>query len=164
MVKNNMVDAIVATGAAIVDMDFFEALGFRHYQGTPFVDDRVLAEPLHRPDLRHLHRRGGAPGLRQDHPGDRRRPAPRALLLAGVHPGDGALPDRARREEGLPRPDRLRARRPDLLPGLLRQQRRLRPGPAPGEAPQGARLHRLGQGLPGADPDQDQGAGRRACS
>jgi deoxyhypusine synthase len=42
MVKNNMVDAVVATGATIVDMDFFEALGFRHYQGTPFVDDRVL--------------------------------------------------------------------------------------------------------------------------
>ena len=42
MVKNNMVDAIVATGAAVVDMDFFEALGFRHYQGTPFVDDREL--------------------------------------------------------------------------------------------------------------------------
>ncbi|MHB9096582.1 MAG: 1,9-bis(guanidino)-5-aza-nonane synthase [Syntrophales bacterium] len=42
MVKNNMVDAIVATGATIVDMDFFEALGFKHYQGTPFVDDRVL--------------------------------------------------------------------------------------------------------------------------
>jgi deoxyhypusine synthase len=35
MVKNNMVDAIVATGATIVDMDFFEALGFRHYQGVP---------------------------------------------------------------------------------------------------------------------------------
>ena len=42
MVKNNMVDAIVATGATLVDMDFFEALGFRHYQGTPFVDDRLL--------------------------------------------------------------------------------------------------------------------------
>jgi len=42
MVKNNMVDAIVATGASIVDMDFFEALGFRHYQGTPFVDDKLL--------------------------------------------------------------------------------------------------------------------------
>ena len=37
-----MVDAIVATGAAIVDMDFFEALGFKHYQGTPFVDDKLL--------------------------------------------------------------------------------------------------------------------------
>jgi deoxyhypusine synthase len=42
MVKNNMIDAIAATGAAIVDMDFFEALGFRHYQGTPFVDDKLL--------------------------------------------------------------------------------------------------------------------------
>ena len=42
MVKNKMVDAIVATGAAIVDMDFFEALGFKHYQGTPFVDDKLL--------------------------------------------------------------------------------------------------------------------------
>lgn len=42
MVKNNMVDAIVATGASIVDMDFFEALGFKHYKGTPFVDDNML--------------------------------------------------------------------------------------------------------------------------
>jgi deoxyhypusine synthase len=42
LVRNNMVDAIVATGAAIVDMDFFEALGFRHYQGTPHVDDKIL--------------------------------------------------------------------------------------------------------------------------
>jgi deoxyhypusine synthase len=35
MVKYNMVDAVVATGASIVDMDFFEALGFKHYQGSP---------------------------------------------------------------------------------------------------------------------------------
>ncbi len=42
LVKNNMVDVIVATGASIVDMDFFEALGFKHYQGTPFVDDKLL--------------------------------------------------------------------------------------------------------------------------
>lgn len=42
MVKYNMIDAIVATGASIVDMDFFEALGFRHYKGTPFVDDMLL--------------------------------------------------------------------------------------------------------------------------
>ena len=31
MIRCNMVDAIVSTGANIVDMDFFEALGFRHY-------------------------------------------------------------------------------------------------------------------------------------
>lgn len=42
MIKYNMVDAIVATGASIVDMDFFEALGFRHYQGDQFVDDKEL--------------------------------------------------------------------------------------------------------------------------
>ncbi len=42
LVKYNMVDAVVATGASIVDMDFLEALGFRHYQGTPWVDDRKL--------------------------------------------------------------------------------------------------------------------------
>ncbi len=44
MVKYNMVDVIVATGASIVDMDFFEALGFKHYIGSPFVDDRKLRE------------------------------------------------------------------------------------------------------------------------
>jgi len=42
MVKNNMIDAIVATGASIIDMDFFEALGFKHYKGTPFIDDSML--------------------------------------------------------------------------------------------------------------------------
>jgi len=44
MVKHNMVDAIVATGATIVDMDFFEALGFKHYKGTPNVDDKQLRD------------------------------------------------------------------------------------------------------------------------
>ena len=44
MIKYNMVDAVVATGASIVDMDFFEALGFKHYQGTPHVDDNMLRE------------------------------------------------------------------------------------------------------------------------
>src|ERR1700704_4709418 len=31
LVRNNMDDAIVSTGANIVDQDFFEALGFQHY-------------------------------------------------------------------------------------------------------------------------------------
>jgi deoxyhypusine synthase len=44
MIENNMVDAVVSTGANIVDQDFFEALGFRHYQGTPHVDDQKLRE------------------------------------------------------------------------------------------------------------------------
>ena len=42
LVKYNMVDAIVATGASIVDMDFFEALGFKHYQGSQFQNDAEL--------------------------------------------------------------------------------------------------------------------------
>jgi len=44
MVKYNMVDAIVATGASIIDMDFFEALGFKHYQGSQFQNDIELRE------------------------------------------------------------------------------------------------------------------------
>ena len=44
MVMNNMVDAIVSTGAIMVDQDFFEALGFKHYKGSPFVDDNELRD------------------------------------------------------------------------------------------------------------------------
>jgi len=44
MIKYNMIDVIVATGASIIDMDFFEALGFRHYQGSQFQDDAELRE------------------------------------------------------------------------------------------------------------------------
>ncbi len=45
MIKHNMVDAIVSTGANIVDQDFFEALGFKHYVGTQFgIDDQELRE------------------------------------------------------------------------------------------------------------------------
>jgi len=44
MVKNKMIDAIVSTGASIVDMDFFEALGFKHYKGTPNINDRELRD------------------------------------------------------------------------------------------------------------------------
>ncbi len=42
LVKSNMVDAIVATGASIVDMDFFEALGHKHYQANEIPDDDTL--------------------------------------------------------------------------------------------------------------------------
>ena len=44
LIKYNMVDAIVATGASIIDMDFFEALGFKHYQGSQFQDDAELRD------------------------------------------------------------------------------------------------------------------------
>src|SRR6266702_1989320 len=42
LIRNNMVDAIVSTGANIVDQDFFEALGFKHYKGSKWVDDKAL--------------------------------------------------------------------------------------------------------------------------
>ncbi len=42
MLERNMVDAIVSTGAIMVDQDFFEALGFSHYAGTSLIDDEEL--------------------------------------------------------------------------------------------------------------------------
>ena len=44
MIRFGMIDCVVATGASIIDMDFFEALGFRHYQAAGPVDDNVLRE------------------------------------------------------------------------------------------------------------------------
>ena len=32
MVRNKMVDVVVSTGASIIDMDLFEALGYKHYK------------------------------------------------------------------------------------------------------------------------------------
>jgi deoxyhypusine synthase len=50
MVRNNMVDAIVSTGANIVDQDFFEGLGFKHYIGEDRLkcglDDGILRENM----------------------------------------------------------------------------------------------------------------------
>jgi len=42
LVRSNMVDGIVATGATIVDMDFFEGLGHKHYQALEIPDDDTL--------------------------------------------------------------------------------------------------------------------------
>ena len=47
LVKYGMVDAIVSTGASIVDMDFFEALGFKHYQADSAVDDNESVSYTH---------------------------------------------------------------------------------------------------------------------
>lgn len=44
MLENNMIDCIVSTGANIVDQDFFEALGYKHYLGTQFANDNELRE------------------------------------------------------------------------------------------------------------------------
>jgi len=42
MIRYTMVDAIVSTGAIVVDQDFFEGLGFNHYRGEIKVDDSNL--------------------------------------------------------------------------------------------------------------------------
>jgi deoxyhypusine synthase len=39
-----MIDVVVATGASIIDMDFFEAIGFKHYIGRTDVPDKKLRE------------------------------------------------------------------------------------------------------------------------
>ena len=44
LVEAGMVDAIVSTGANIVDQDFFEGLGFSHWHGDKFADDEVLRD------------------------------------------------------------------------------------------------------------------------
>lgn len=48
LIRNNMVDAVVSTGANIVDQDFFEALGFKHYVADDLfksgTQDGVLRE------------------------------------------------------------------------------------------------------------------------
>jgi deoxyhypusine synthase len=66
LIRNNMVDAIVSTGANIVDQDFFEALGFKHYiadelykQGTEdstlreLMIDRIYDTLIDEEQLRH---------------------------------------------------------------------------------------------------------------
>jgi deoxyhypusine synthase len=49
LLRSNLVDAIVSTGANIVDQDFFEGMGFRHY-----VAPEVLKSGLYDEELREL--------------------------------------------------------------------------------------------------------------
>ena len=44
LVRYNMVDIIVATGASVIDMDLFEGLGNKHYIGSSKADDNILRE------------------------------------------------------------------------------------------------------------------------
>jgi deoxyhypusine synthase len=50
MIRSRMVDAVVSTGANIVDQDFFEGLGFKHY-----IADERLKAGLDDDTLRDLH-------------------------------------------------------------------------------------------------------------
>ena len=74
LVKSNMVDAVVATGAAIVDMDFFEALGHKHYQANEIPDDDTLRSLyIDRIYDTYIDEQAAA-GLRPHHRRDRRQP------------------------------------------------------------------------------------------
>jgi len=42
LIKHDMIDVIVSTGAIVVDQDFFEGLGFNHYRGFINADDNQL--------------------------------------------------------------------------------------------------------------------------
>ncbi|MBY0581346.1 MAG: deoxyhypusine synthase [Sphingomonas sp.] len=46
LIRSNMVDCVIATGATIVDMDFFEGLGHKHYQALEVPDDDTLRSLL----------------------------------------------------------------------------------------------------------------------
>lgn len=44
MIRDKMIDVVVATGASIIDMDFFEAIGYKHYIGRTDIPDKQLRE------------------------------------------------------------------------------------------------------------------------
>ena len=110
LVKSNMVDAIVATGATIVDMDFFEALGHKHYQANEIPDDdtlrslyidRIYDTYIDEEQLQDCDHTIGkiADSLE-----------PRPYSQPRLHPRDGQVARRGQRQEGQqPRPARLRA-------------------------------------------------------
>ena len=110
LVKSNMVDAIVATGATIVDMDFFEALGHKHYQANEIPDDDTLRslyiDRIYDTyiDEEQLQDCDHTIGLIADSLEPRPYSSPR------LHPRDGQVAERGQRQEaGQPRPARLRA-------------------------------------------------------
>ena len=104
LVRNHMVDAIVSTGANIVDQDFFEALGFRHYVAgeeykygggdaelRELMIDRIYDTFIDEEELRICD-----DTTQEDH----RRHEARRLQLTGVHPRDGPLPEGERPHAG----------------------------------------------------------------
>ena len=107
MVRSNMVDAIVATGAAIVDMDFFEGLGHKHYQALEIPDDdtlrslyidRIYDTYIDEISLQDCDFTIGkiADALE-----------PQALFVARLHPRDGQVAGRERQEGQQPGQARL---------------------------------------------------------
>ena len=109
LLRNNMIDGIVATGASIVDMDFFEGLGHKHYQALEIPTtirlrslyiDRIYDTYIDEEQLQDC-----------DHTilEIANTLEPQALFEPRVHPRDGQVSDRARQEGQQPRQARLRA-------------------------------------------------------
>ena len=132
MVRNRMVDCIVSTGANIVDQDFFEGLGFRHYMAA----ERFKAG-LDDDQLRELHidriydtlidedeLRVCDDTTRQIADSCRRGRIRRASSSARWAPGS----NEHGQDDAIDRAGGLRARRADFLPGVFRLLGRLRPG------------------------------------
>ena len=164
MVRHNMVDIVVATGATVVDMDFFEALGFRHYSGSQFADDaqlrdlyidRIYDTFIDEEELQHCDRT-----IKEI--ADTLEPRPYSSReFIGEMGRWLAANSGARDQAGLARPGRLRAWRAGVLPGVFRQQRGVRAGRPPGRSAGCARQHRFGARLPRADRAQAAGEGHR---
>ena len=128
LVRNNMVDAIVSTGANIVDQDFFEALGFRHYiagdeykygagdaELRELMIDRIYDTFIDEEELRICDETTARSSTRSS-------PAPTPRANSSSAMGKylaGQRPHARPRQPRLHRPRRLRKGRADLLPGLL---------------------------------------------
>ena len=138
MVKYGMIDAIVATGASIVDMDFFEALGFKHYQakadpGRQRRCARTTSTASTTPtSTRKSCRRATTRSTRSANTLEPRAYSSREFIY---EMGKWLAAGNAKKKDSLIQ-TRLRRRRADLLPGVRRLLGRLRPGQAPGRAPQ----------------------------
>ena len=152
LVRNNMVDAIVSTGAIIVDQDFFEALGFKHYKGDIFMNDDILRRLaidriydtyIDEDQLRVCDATCGdiADSLEPRPYSSREfiREMGRYLTTIGKNRESGSA--------GLGRVGGLRKRGTDLLPGLQRLQRRLRLDSSSIQKSEQSSQRRFGQGF-----------------
>ena len=171
MIRNNMVDAIVSTGANIIDQDFFEALGFKHYMapddfksGTrdgelrDLMIDRIYDTFIDEEELRVCDETTQKIFDELE---------PRPVQLARNPPRVRRLP-RAQRRAQVRRQHHLRSIQEgsaDLRPGLQRLLGGLwhrRPPARPRRSAQSQLRQR--QGFLRADAAQDQERGHRACS
>jgi deoxyhypusine synthase len=115
LLECNAIDAIVSTGANIVDQDFFEGLGFKHYiaPGSPeappvddmtlrnWMIDRIYDTYIDEDDLRACD-------------------AATHKIINAFEPGAySSLPRQAPPQERVDRQDRLPEARPDLRPRVL---------------------------------------------